>query len=73
MVDREIVAWGARHIYFRLHSMSLTRPEGEGIKERIIIFQGAGLVVSRGHGIKGYHKGKEIMRIKVSMVPSVTN
>lgn len=49
------------------------RPEEEEIKEKITIFQGVGLVVSRGHGIKGYHKGKEIMKIEVSMVPMVTN
>jgi hypothetical protein len=46
----------------------LPRPEGEGIKEKITIFQGVGLVVSRGHELKGYYKGKEISRIKVSMV-----
>jgi hypothetical protein len=48
--------------------MSLTKAPGEEIKEKITIFQGAGLVVSRGHELKGYHKGKEIGRIKVSTV-----
>jgi hypothetical protein len=48
--------------------MSLTKAPGEEIKEKIIISQGVGLVVSRGHELKGYFKGKEISRIKVSMV-----
>ena len=60
-------------IYLISHTMSLTKAPGEEIKEKITIFQGVRLVVSRGHELKGYSKGKEISRIKVSMVSIVTS
>jgi hypothetical protein len=60
-------------IYLIFHTMSLTKAPGEEIKEKITIFQGVRLVVSRGHELKGYYRGKEISRIKVSMVSLVTN
>jgi hypothetical protein len=69
-----VIKYRGRDIIYRISRiMSLTKAPGEEIKEKITIFQGVGSVVSRGHEFKGYTKGKEISRIKVSMVSLVTN